>query len=407
MNVVADALLVSKTLQTLTATKVEKFLPAEMVDSNMLGFENPYIKLSLHGNKRRNTLILGNALTDPNNKKTYYAKLENNPTIFTVRGDQYDQFIQAHKELREKNFVTLNKESISTIDILNFDNDTKLQKLENDEWQVLSLNENTPTKPFQADREVIKDFITNLDTLRASDFFADNPSVEDLNALNFNQPILQILVYSHEDNILSLNAVQHPDSEAFLLAKIKNDPTIYIIDKASFIKNFSAEPLSYRNRSIEKFPDVSRIQKLEIIDIINNEVLLNYPSEIKEDITVTKLLASLKEFKVSRYVDKNTIKQTNNITEINWNYRLSFDVLLPGDTENKVENRIYYFNKRASGNLQLGSTHDKSLLFELSQNLMQALHPFVNSFEFTPESINEPVLDPKTIKKINKINLPK
>ena len=56
----------------------------------------------------------------------------------------------------------------------------------------------------------------------------------------------------------------------------------------------------------------------------------------------------------------NTIKQTNNITEINWNYRLSFDVLLPGDTENKVENRIYYFNKRASGNLQLGALMTKA-----------------------------------------------
>ena len=57
LNVEADALLVAKTLQALTATGVEKFLPLEIVDSTMLGFDNPYIKLSLQGNKRRNTVI--------------------------------------------------------------------------------------------------------------------------------------------------------------------------------------------------------------------------------------------------------------------------------------------------------------------------------------------------------------
>ena len=52
----------------------------------MLGFENPYMKISLQGNKRRNTLILGNTLNDPNNSKIYYyAKLEGNPTVFTVK----------------------------------------------------------------------------------------------------------------------------------------------------------------------------------------------------------------------------------------------------------------------------------------------------------------------------------
>ena len=61
LNVKADSVLVAKTLQALTVTAVEKFLPLEIVDSDMLGFENPYMKISLQGNKRRNTLILGNA----------------------------------------------------------------------------------------------------------------------------------------------------------------------------------------------------------------------------------------------------------------------------------------------------------------------------------------------------------
>jgi hypothetical protein len=407
LNVEADALLVSKTLQTLTATEVEKFLPLEMVDPNMLGFENPYMKLSLQGNKRRNTLILGNSLSDPNNNKSYYAKLADNPTVFTVKGSQYDQFIQAHKDLREKNFITLQTESISTIDISDLQNDTKLQKLENSEWQALSLNENTPTKPFQADSEVINNFIKDLDTLRAVDFFADNPTEEDLNALSFNQPLLQILVFSNEENILSINAVQHPDNETLLLAKTQNDPTIYTIDKASYLKKFSAEPLSYKNRTIEKFPEVARIQELQIQDIQNNTLLLDYPSDTLNATTTSKLLASLKEFKVARYIDTGTLKQSNGDSATSWNYKLSFKIALPGDFEDKLEERIYYFNERASGSSQLGSTAKQDLVFELSQNLIQSIHPFIHSFELTPESMNEEVADPTNVEKIPKINLPK
>lgn len=406
LNVEADALLVAKTLHALTATEVEKFLPLEIVDSDMLGFENPYMKLSLQGNKRRNTLILGNTLSDPSNNKSYYAKLEGNTTVFTVKGSQYDQFIQAHKDLREKNFIKLNTESISTIDVSDLENYTKLQKLENNEWQALPLNENTPTKPFQADSGVIDNFIKDLNTLRAVDFFADNPTEVDLKALNFDQPLLQILVFSNEDNILTLNTVQHPDEESLLLATTKNDPTIYTVDKDSYFKNFSAQPLFYKNQIIEKFPEVARIQELQIVDIQNNKLLLDYPSEAINETAVSKLLESLKEFKVARYVDAFSLKQKNENSAMTWDYKLSFKIALPGDIEDKLEDRVYYFNERSSGSSQFGQTPSQNLVFELSQDFIQILQPFIYSFELTPESMNQEVADPTAVEKIPNINLP-
>ena len=406
LNVEADALLVAKTLQTLTASEVEKFLPLEIVDSDMLGFENPYMKLSIQGNKRRSTLILGNTLSDPSNTKSYYAKLEGNPTVFMVKGNQYDQFIQAHKDLREKNFIELNTESISTVNISDLENYTKLQKLENNEWQALTLNETTPTKPFQADIEAINNFIKNLNTLRAVDFFADNPTEEDLNALNFNNPLSQILVFSNEDNILTFNAVQHPSSETLLLAKTQNDPTIYTIDKTSYFKNFSAQALVYKNRTIEKFPEVAQIIELQLKDISNETLLLDYPSEALNKTNASKLLASLKEFKVTRYIDSASVNQNNVDSDLFWKYQLSFKVALPSDTEDKLEERIYYLSDRTSGSSQLGRTDNQNLVFELSQNLIQVLQPFIHPFTLTPESMNQEVADPKTVEKIPDINLP-
>ena len=406
LNVKADSVLVAKTLQALTETAAEKFLSLEIVDSDMLGFENPYMKISLQGNKRRNTLILGNTLNDPNNSKIYYAKLEGNPTVFTVKGDQCDQFIQAHKDLREKNFIKLNTKSISTIDVSDLEKFTKLQKLENNEWQALSLNENTPTKPFQADSEVIDNLIKNLNTLRAVGFFSDNPTEEDLIALKFNQPLLQILIFNNEENILTLNAVPHPNEKTLLLAKTENSPTIYTVDKASYHKNFSAQPLFYKNRVIEKLPEVARILELKIKDISNDALLYEYSSEKAVSETPLQLLDSLKEFKVHRYIDTVSLAKNNSNSLIDWKYKLSFKIALPGDIEDKLEERIYYFNERSSGSSQLGKTANQDLVFELSPELIQALHPFISSFELTPESTDLEVPDPSPVEKLPYIELP-
>ena len=407
LNVKADSVLVAKTLQALTATAVEKFLPLEIVDSDMLGFENPYMKISLQGNKRRNTLILGNALNDPNNSKSYYAKLEDNPTVFTVKGNQYDQFIQAHKDLREKNFIKLNAKSISTIDVSDLEKFTKLQKLENNKWQALSLNENTPTKPFQADSEVIDNLVKDLNTLRAVSFFYDNPTEEDLITLNFDQPLLQILIFNNEENILTLNAVQHPNEKTLLLTKTENSPTIYTVDKASYLKNFSAQPLFYKNRIIEELPEVARILELQIKDISNNTLLHEYSSEKTVSGTSLQLLESLKEFKVARYIDTASLAKNNSNSSIEWKYKLSFKIALPGDIEDKFEERTYYFNERSSGSSQLGKTANQDLVFELSPDLIQVLHPFIHSFELTPESMDLEVADPSSVEKLPDIQLPK
>ena len=91
---------------------------------------------------------------------------------------------------------------------------------------------------------------------------------------------------------------------------------------------------------------------------------------------------------------------------IDCNYELSFKIALPGDSEDKLEERIYYFNKRSSGSSQLARTANQNLVFELSQNLIQILDPFINSFELTPESMNQEVADPTIIEKISTLSLP-
>ena len=90
-----------------------------------------------------------------------------------------------------------------------------------------------------------------------------------------------------------------------------------------------------------------------------------------------------------------------------WKYKLSFKIALPGEIDDKLEERIYFFNERSSGSSQLGKTVNQDLVFELSPDLIQVLHPFINSFELTPESMNLEISDPSSIEKLPDIQLPK
>lgn len=411
LKVQADTSLVNQTIRELTTAQIKKFLPPEILDAEMLGFENPYMKLTLEGNKRRTTLILGNSVSDQNETKRYYAKLENNSSIFTVHSGDFDRLIEAHKALRQKNFIRQDFSSISTVDLSNAVSQTKLQRLENNQWQVLSLDQNTSTQAVQADHSIVESFFKNLSYLRAVDFFSDNPSEESLAAMGFDSAQLSIRLFDQEANVLHLKAVDHPNNEALALIKLKGSASIYSVDKKSFLENFDPSPLNYKSRVIEKLPKAASITKLEIIDLKKNQHLLRYNSSQSEKsspdsidhTSYTELFPFLIEMRAQSYIDEQfTLDAIDSSGQALWNYQIVFEIILPGDTEAKIETRTYYLSARKSGSLQLGGTPNQNLMFELSPELIRALDPFINTFKPSPESIGQAVEDPSNIDSLPK-----
>lgn len=400
LKVQADANLVNQTIRELTTAQIEKFLPPEILDSEMLGFENPYMKLSLEGNKRRTTLILGNSVSDQNGIKRYYAKLENNSSIFTVDSEDFDRFVEAHKALREKSFIRLDPSSISTVDLSDSSSQTKLQRLENNQWQVLSLDQNTSTQAVQADRAIVDTFFKNLGRLRAVDFFSDNPSEESLSALGFDRALLTIRLFDQEANILQLKAVAHPSNQSLILVNLEGSTSIYSVEKKSFLENFNPSPLNYKSRVIEKLPKAARITQLEIIDLLNSKHLLKYSSSSSENSTADSinsestykgLFPHLIEMRAQGYIDQHfALDAVDSNGQPMWNYQLLFEIILPGDAEAKIETRSYYLSARESGSRQLGGTPSQNLMFELSPELIRTLDPFINEFKPSPESLGLP-----------------
>jgi len=400
----ADSGLVLKTIKELTSARVKKFLPPEILDSEMLGFDNPSMKLTLEGNKRRATLILGNTFLDQTNHKNYYAKLESNDSVFTVNSKSFDRFIEADKALREKNFVNFLTNKTTTIDITNTQFQTKLQQLENGAWQSLVLYPVNKNPPSKADQVTINDFLDQLRNLRAVDFFSDNPKNEDLHSLGFNQPIISIALFNKETPMLSLSAAPHPQDRSLLLIHLKNGSTIYSVEKALFLKKFVPNPLHYKDRLIEKLPLSAEIIGLEIEDISqkSSPYLLNYRKDESPGKIPEELLEVLKKITVRRYLERPfNQEERDDDGNIIWRYRLTFKILLPGDRGNKTENRVYYIGNRITGSIQLGADPKQNLVFEFSPKFLQALYPYISEFKLTPESLNEAPEYPQAVEPLN------
>ena len=403
----AHPVLVAQVIEELTNTKVSNFIVADALDYSLLGFENPYMKITLEGNKRRNSILLGNAITSIKNKKRFYAKLDNNPTIFTVDSTTFDRLLEAQMELREKNFIQIDPDPLSTIDLKSRTNKTRLQKLENNQWQVLNLNTESSTKSIQADSEQIETLKGALNALRATDFYSDNPSLSELETMGFNDPIMQISCFTSDIESLNLMVVKHPTDNSMLLAKTENNPTVFSIDKTYFTQNIQSDVLFYKNKTLESLPNAAELQNITIEAIDQNKTLFNVSSisesEEASPFDLKPLINNLRRFKVKEYLNESFEDYSK---ENDWHFKLSFEIKYPGDLVDKVEERIYYFGERTSGNTQVGGSPKHAVTFLNAQDFLEVFYALTNEIPFSPESSNKAVETPRLIKKIPELKSP-
>ena len=62
---------------------------------------------------------------------------------------------------------------------------------------------------------------------------------------------------------------------------------------------------------------------------------------------------------------------------------------MPGDIEDKIEKRTYYLGEILSGTSMIGSNSSQTLTFDISDNLIEALDPFIISEQTSLENFNQ------------------
>ena len=411
----ADATQVANTINTLTAAKVVEFKELETSDPILQGLENPAMRVTLHGNKRRQTLLIGNKVPTSDEKEapTYFARIEDNPTVFTIAAEPFDKLREAEEALRERCFMSFDPTALTSIELSEGDLQIRLQKLETgNSWQVVESNVDTNIQPRHADPKIIAKLIDDLKNLRASGFAVDSPTPTDFDRLGFNVPRRTIKLSLGDDTTTLL--IAHPENENELLyARSDKAEYIYTVNRRATLKAIPLNAAYYRKRTLETLPQAAKIKSLQLENLLTGQVIFSHTLEDEDRIwlkalidlpkthreATLSLLEAIRHFRVKTYLidEYKDAYSLDSETTHPWVYRLSAGLLLPGDETDRSETRTYVFTQRFSGSIQVGASEKHNAIFEIPQETIDALYVLTDDMQPPPEASDQPIPTQKPI----------
>ncbi|ADE55335.1 DUF4340 domain-containing protein [Coraliomargarita akajimensis] len=408
----ADPSLVSNTINSLTSIQVEEFKPVAG-DPLLRGLESPSMRVTLNGNKRYQTLLIGNPDLSKGENPPYYAQLEGSPTVFTVPSAPFDELRQAQQSLRERNFMGDTPATISAINISEGNDEVRLRKLETGGWQVTRKTTEGDVKPHRASDEEMVNFMRDLANLRATGFAVDAPTPADLNSKGFTSPRRKItLSFDDATQPLTLEFAHPTEDNENLYARTDRSEYIYKVDRRTTLQKFPLNDLHYRTKTLNTLPEAAKITRLKLEDLDSGTTIFNYAPkesegwetmleqlEVEEYKALRVLLQSIREFVVSRYLtdgySESYVRANGEI--LPWSYRLSAEILLPGGDTDKTETRSYVFTKRLLANSQPGASKRDKVTFNNTTELIEALGTFTNQLDFPEEVSGKDVPSPEPL----------
>ena len=414
----ADPALVDNTVNTLTAAKVRRFIETEQADPIVQGLETPFMQITIYGNKRRQTLIVGNLDPDSQGAPQYFAKLEDNPAIFTVLARPFDALREAQEALRERNFMNFDSSILSAINISENGRKIRLQKLETGEndWQVLESRGGNEIQPYRADPAIMDRLIKDLSSLRAKGFAADAPSTSDIDSYGFNNPRRIVTLSFSEGDPLTLMLAYPENNRGALYAKTNLADFIFKVERSATLRMIPLNTPYYRNRILDMLPAAARISALKLTNLQNDEAIFNYTpgqENISWDNLIEELdtdhgeqirilLGAIRKFEVKSYLLDSYAEAYPVDTEksLPWLFQLSATIQLPGDETDRTETREYVFTDRLSGTVQVAGSKQYNTIFEIPQPLLDALYELTEEMEIPPEMKDEQVITPELIEPV-------
>ena len=402
----ANSTLVDNAINQLSAINVERFLNHDEKDLAQTGLLTPNMRVTLLGINQRQTLIIGNLDESEPETTVFYAKLEDNPTVFTVSATPFAALKDAQEALREKRFIKFSPELITDLSINQSNTSVNLQKLESGEWNILQNEPQRQTTSLSADSNIIVQITDALRNLEAMEFISDAPSSSDLELFGFNDPQRNIHILGTDFNTTLI--IGNLDSKTNLLyAKIKNAPFVYKINP-SILSIIPVSTMHYQNRTIDALPKGSIIKSLSLVDLNTHEKLFKKSFDLNSDAWekspqslsnsqedfIKSIASDLKNFKVRSFLE-NSFKDKIDLdkeTTLPWSYSLVAEVVLPGSNSSETKSYEFYFTKRLSGKLQIGGSPDLKNTFTLEQDWIDHLSSFITAknadAQASPETAN-------------------
>lgn len=361
---------------------------------------NPTLRITLQGNNRSETLLLGAELgttaipesaTSPGAAGSrpdleFYAMLEGKTAVFTVAipANLLEALRTAQESLRETRVLNFDPSAVTGI-TLRAPNQPELA-LRRDPaapadapWQLVSHEAAAGAQTRPADLAAVQRLLEQLARLNARKFQSDAPTDADLENWGFNQPAREVLLtFSPGQNVtttlrLQIGVTTPRDDRAY--ARLAGERFVYAVDPL-ILDETSVSPLAYRARLLQELPEAARIVALKLTDLQDNTVVAERTlAGEPADSPFQTVASQLRRLHAQRFVlDAFAPTVMSGGEERPWRYRLEATVALPGGTgQQQTEVSTLLLTERIGGGVQLAGSETLAAVFEIEQPLLDAL----------------------------------
>ncbi|HVT72893.1 MAG TPA: DUF4340 domain-containing protein [Lacunisphaera sp.] len=433
INARASKSAVEVTINTLNGLKAKNFLDPKEADPERTGLGSPAVRVTLEGNARRETLLLGKpagATVPASGEGTlphteYFAKVEDKAVAFTV--DVPEPLLAvlrtAQEALRDPHVLDFEPDTVTSLVIAAPGQpELTLQKLEAGAsgsaggWQAVVRLPGQVPQTTTADTAIVEDLLQKLKLLSAHDmgkdrprFVSDAPSAADLEDKGFNRPEREITLNlntggglrGNEPSAQTLQVGISPGQAGQAFARVTGAPFVYRI-LPDILDQAPASARYFRQRLLRELPDSARITTIKLADLatgqvyyqVHNEHAVTFEGLAKADQPEATLkvgvvlLAQIRTLKAKRFVAETFSTDHADTPQGTqpWKYRLDTDIVFAGgagDASNTTS--TLYLTERIGGTtLYAGTAEFGGVEFEVTPEMLQAV------FAFTYAAKNDP-----------------
>lgn len=357
----------------------------------------PSLRISLEGNQRRETLLLGDALAGSSSAHeiVFHAQLESRPALFTVAIPRAlkDTLDHAQEKLRETRLLEFEPRTVTAVTLQGPGQPPlTLQRLETGAqtpevaaWQIVRRGDGLQgPQTLPADQKAVQRLLEQLSLLSARTFRTDAPRDADLETLGFNRPEREITLTIPGSEPLRLEIGIGPERGDLVFARLPAiSPSIYGVD-AEILRETPLAPRLWRQRLLRELPAGARITALKLTDLNDDALLLDTAigpngkpvQTVAEPAAVQALLDQLRslrarEFLLDQFVDRIAVAGA----ERPWRYRLDATITLTGGAGEQTSTTTLFFTPRTGGMHQFAGSppNEFNAVFEIEQPLLDAL----------------------------------
>jgi hypothetical protein len=444
INARASKAAVEVTINAVNALTAKNFLEPRDTDLDRAGLSSPSLRITLEGNARRETLLLGNptgATAAPRESATntgpagagngvtateYFAKIEDKDVVFStaVPKELLDVLRSAQEELRDPRLLDFEPATVTALTLVAPGSpELTLQKLEGEQgWQAVVRVSGAAPQTIAADPGVVTALLQKIAALAAREarpgspkFLSDAPSATDLENWGFNRPEREITLnlstgggpLAKEASSLTLQVGVSPDKPGEAFARVTNAPFVYQI-LPDILDDTPALARHYRLRVLRELPEAARITSLKfgtlapdtILFEIKNEGALTAETLVNDKITekvrtlLITLLTQLRTLRVKAYTAGTfTPEHAETATGPQpWKYRLDADITLPGAATSTTT--TLWLTDRLGGSTMLAGTADLGgVVFEVTQEMLDTIFALTYTEKHDP-GLPAPAKDP-------------